>query len=156
MIFQLSTGAIIPFLLGYFVPSYDISIAAFAIGVPRKWLDNLASQHPVPGLSRTCRGVKLEFSFDAVVAVWLTRSLVDDLSIPVKRAAEIAAELQASPDGSITLASGISIRVDVESIVRTVQHQLLEAAESVPQIRRGRPPRRSRAANGSWVHTPER
>ena len=129
------------------MPSYDIAIAAFAIGAPRKWLDNLASQHPVPGLSRTNRGVKLEFSFDAVVAVWLTRSLVNDLHIPVMRAAEIAAELQESPDGSIMLSSGVLLRVDFESVVRIVQHQLLEAAESVPQIRRGRPPRKSKHAS---------
>ena len=130
------------------MPSYDIAITAFAIGTPRKWLDNLAAQHPIPGLNRTTRGVKLEFSFDAVVAVWLTRSLVDDLNISVKRATEVAAELQASPDGSITLASGVSIHVDLEAVVRTVQQRLLEAAESVPQIRRGRPPRGPTAPNG--------
>jgi hypothetical protein len=125
------------------MPSYDISTAAFAIGAPKKWVDNLTSQHPVTGIEKKRRGVGREFSFEGVLSVWLIRSLASDLSVSAWRAAEIAAEIQASPDGAVTLPSGISISLDLDSAARDVQHRLLEAAESVPRVRRGRPSRRT-------------
>lgn len=122
------------------MPSYDIATAAFAAGAPKKWLDNLASQHPVPGIERMRRGVTRDFSFEAVLAVWLVRSLCVELAIPVHTATRIAAEIQASLDGSITLPGGFTLSIDLEAAAREVRQRLLEAAESVPRVRRGRPP----------------
>jgi hypothetical protein len=124
------------------MPSYDLSTAAFAVGASKKWLDNLTAQHDVTGIDRKRRGVAREFSFEGVLSVWLIRSLSADLSVSAWRAAEIAAEIQGSPNGAVVLASGITVSVDLESAARDVQQRLLEAAESVPRVRRGRPLRR--------------
>lgn len=130
------------------MPSYDIAIVAFTAGAPRKWLDNLTAQHSIPGVTRTRRGVKVEFAFDAVVTICLARTLVTELGLPVRRATAMAMEIQQDPRGVIQLPAGISLEVDLESMTRTVQQRLLEAAESVPRVRRGRPRRRSERTEG--------
>lgn len=47
---------------------------------------------------------------------------------------------------SVTVASGVSLDVDAASIERRLREQLVAAMESVPRIRRGRPPRSGAAS----------
>lgn len=47
---------------------------------------------------------------------------------------------------SVPIARGVALDVDVASIERRLRDQLVAAMESVPRIRRGRPPRAGRAS----------
>lgn len=121
------------------MPAYDLATTAFAAGAPRKWLDNLTSHHDLPGVQSRKRGVSREFSFDAVVLVSLIRALTDDLCLPVWRAVDIAVAMSGDSQGTLVLPGGVSVRIDTADLARRAQQRLLEAAESVPRIRRGRP-----------------
>ena len=122
------------------MPAYDIATTAFAVGARRKWLDNLTSHHDLPGVQSSKRGVSREFSFEAVVLVSFIRALTDDLCVPVWRAVELAIAISGDPDGTLSLPAGIVMSIDTAALARQVRQHLLEAAESVPRIRRGRPP----------------
>ncbi len=122
------------------MPSYDIGTAAFVVGAPSKWVDNLTSHHTLAGVESKRRGVRREFSFDAVVLLSVVRWMVDELGVPVQRAIEVAEAACRDPDGSVRFANGFRFSIDQEAVTREVRQRLLEAAESVPRIRRGRPP----------------
>ena len=129
------------------MPSYDIGTAAFAVGATRKWVDNITSHFSLPGVDSTGRGVQRDFSFDAVILLAVVRSLVDHFAMPAARAIEIADQVRLSDDGVISLADGLRLIVDHQFVAHEVRRRLLDAAESVPRVPRGRPPRsRSRQA----------
>ena len=123
------------------MPTYDIATAAFVVGAPRKWVDNLTSHHTLSGVESRRRGVRREFSFDAVVLLAVVRWMGDELGVPMQRAIEVAEAACRDPDGSVRFSNGFRFSIDQEAVIREVQQRLLEAAESVPRIRRGRPPR---------------
>ncbi len=125
------------------MPSYDLRTIAFVVGAPRKWVDNVTSHHELTGVDSKRRGVRREFSFEAAVLLSIIRALIDELGVPLRRAIEVAERAHDSEDGSVLLPSGSRLSVDRESVAREVRRRLLEAAESVPRIRRGRPPRRA-------------
>ncbi|HET7632145.1 MAG TPA: hypothetical protein VFK16_07520 [Gemmatimonadaceae bacterium] len=121
------------------MPAYNIATAAFATQSPRKWVDNITAHHDLPGVSRTGRGAERSFSFDAVVALQITRTLCRELQVSAWRAVELATALQASAEHAVTLPGGLLVSVDLAQTARDVQRRLLEAAESVPRTKRGRP-----------------
>jgi hypothetical protein len=123
------------------MPSYDIGTAAFAVGAPKKWVDNLASHHRLPGVDSTRRGVRREFSFEAVVLLTVIRLLTEELGFTLSRAVNVAIRACQSADGEVEFFGGARLSLDLETLWRDVTQRLLEAAESVPRIRRGRPPR---------------
>jgi len=124
------------------MPAYDIGTVAFVVGAPKKWVDNITSHHALSGVECKRRGVRREFSFDAVVLLAVVRWMVDELGVPLRRAIEVAEVACRDPDGSVSFPNGFRFSIDQEAVSREVRQRLLEAAESVPRIRRGRPPRR--------------
>ncbi|MGA9836908.1 MAG: hypothetical protein WBQ26_06295 [Gemmatimonadaceae bacterium] len=124
------------------MPNYNIATAAFAIGTSKKWVDNLTSHFRLPGVLSRKRGMSREFSFEGVVLVSLIRVLCEDLNVPTWRAAEIASSVAGSKGTiSLTLKGGLVLDIHTETFAHQVRQRLLEAAESVPRTRRGRPPR---------------
>ena len=123
------------------MPSYDLRTAAFVVRAPKKWVDNVTSHHVLQGVDSRKRGVRREFSFEAVVLLAVVRSMIDELGVPVRRAVEVAEQALRNADGSVSFPSGASFSIEQELVVRDVRQRLLEAAESVPRIHRGRPPR---------------
>ena len=121
------------------MPSYDIGTTAFVVRSPRKWVDNVASHHALPGVESSGRGARREFSFEALVLLSVVRLLIDDLELPLRRAVDVANLLCGSHRGTVTFPSGVSFTVDQDALAEEVRQRLLEAAESVPRIRRGRP-----------------
>ena len=122
------------------MPSYDIGTAAFAVGASRKWVDNLTSHFSLPGVDSSGRGIQRDFSFDAVILLAVVRSLVDHFAMPAARAIEIADQVRLSEEGAISLPDGLRLIVDQQFVAQEVRRRLLEAAESVPRVPRGRPP----------------
>lgn len=131
------------------MPTYDIATASFAIGAPKKWLDNLIAHHALPDVTTSGRGAQRELSFDAVVTAHIIRILSRELSISTWRAVELAVAFQQNPDQAIPLPGSLMLRLDLPTTARHIQQRLLEAAESVPRIRRGRPSARGSGTQGS-------
>ncbi|HWE42230.1 MAG TPA: hypothetical protein VG432_06990 [Gemmatimonadaceae bacterium] len=143
---------------------YDIAVAALAIGVERKWLDNLTAQHSVPGTEHVARGVARRLSRRALLTAAIVRDLNRALGVPVGRGVEVAISVlggEPSPDGTsgaqagagavvstprvvLPIADSLALAVDVERLEREIERRLLEAMETVVPRRRGRPPRKER------------
>jgi hypothetical protein len=142
---------------------YDIAVAALAIGVDRKWLDNLTSQHSIPGTEHVARGVSRRLSLRALVTAAIVRDLNQSLGVPVARAVAVSIELLDHAEGRVVDGDGsggppvgspgavggrvsdsIELRVDIGRIERDIEARLLDAMERVVPRRRGRPPLKER------------
>jgi len=121
------------------MPAYDISTTAFAIAAQRKWVDNVTSHHHILGVESKQRGIQREFSFDAVVLLSVIHVINTQLHVPIGRAVELATQASSDPGGRFQLPGGIAISLDTSALARQAQQRLLEAIESVPRARRGRP-----------------
>jgi hypothetical protein len=141
---------------------YDIAVASLAIGVERKWLDNLTAQHSIPGTEHVARGVARRLSMRTLLTAAIVRDLNRGLGVPVARGVEVAIAMlegeppveaavqsgsQESPTASrpvLTVAESVKLTVDVERLERDIERRLLDAMETVVPRRRGRPPRKER------------
>ena len=143
---------------------YDIAVAALAIGVERKWLDNLTAQHSIPGTEHVARGVARRLSMRTLLTAAIVRDLNRGLGVPVGRGVEVASsilgaqqsregvaiaasgaeELLSAPRVVLPIAGSVTLSVDVESLEREIEQRLLAAMETVVPRRRGRPPRKER------------
>ena len=140
---------------------YDIAVAALALGVERKWLDNLTAQHSIPGTEHVARGVARRLSMRTLLTAAIVRDLNRGLGVPVSRGVEAAGtilggrpspevpaqlveESSAPPHSVLTIAESLTLGVDVGRLEREIERRLLEAMETVVPRRRGRPPRKER------------
>lgn len=128
--------------------SYDVAVAALAIDVPQKWIDNLLSRHRLPGVEQAHQGVARRISRDALVTIAIVRLLCAELRIPLERAVDLAERL--SPIGDTTLTSNegtVTITVDRSLLARTIATRLADAIESAPRRPRGRPRQAGRTSD---------
>ena len=143
---------------------YDIAVAALAIGVERKWLDNLTAQHSIPETEHVARGVARRLSMRALLTAAIVRDLNRGLGVPVGRGVELASSIlgaqqsregvaiaESGPGGLLSaprvvlpIAESLTLAVDVERLEREIERRLLEAMETMVPRRRGRPPRKER------------
>lgn len=140
--------------------AYDIAVAALAIRVERKWLDNLTAQNAVPGTEHVARGVARRLSMRAMLTAAIVRDLNRGLGVPVSRGVELAGSILGAeppalgqPDGSnpadatrpgLPIGDSITLNVDIARLEAEIERRLLEAMETVVPRRRGRPPRKER------------
>jgi len=130
---------------------HSVRSVALAIGAPAKWVDNALSHHRIPGVSRRARGVQRDLDGTSVLILALTRFLAVDLGVPIALGSKIAGEIAGTVDESAVLhrralPSGLVLEVPVAAIVRQTRERLVDAAEAVAHIKRGRPPTRDRGA----------
>jgi hypothetical protein len=142
---------------------YDIAVAALALDVDRKWLDNLTSQHAIPGTEHLARGVARRLTLRALVIAAVVRDLNQLLGVPVARAVALSTQLSEQVDrgssggvvaGAVLISSSeapvvrlgqnIELRFNLAEIERRIEVRLLDAMERVVPRRRGRPPRKER------------
>ena len=143
---------------------YDIAVAAVAIGVERKWLDNLTAQHSIPGTEHVARGVARRLSMRTLLTAAIVRDLNRGLGVPVGRSVEVASSIleaqsltegavvvqgapedsTSAPRGILPIAESLTLFVDLGRLEREIERRLLEAMETVVPRRRGRPPRKER------------
>ena len=149
---------------------YDVAVASLAIGVEKKWLDNLTSQHSLPGTDHFARGVPRRLSMRALVTAALVRQLNRELGVPVARAVDLAAAIILVDLPPVAVAGAgagvgigeplvavglqslrtvnvtavISLTVDLHGLERDIERRLLEAMETAVPRRRGRPPAKER------------
>lgn len=126
----------------YLIRSYSSRAVAVALEIQPKWLDNLLSQHALPGVQSHDRGIERRITDDGVLAIELVRMLSTDLMVPIRRAVEV---VRALPDGAtvnIRINEVLRLSIDIVTVQRRLRARLLSALEEMAVIRRGRPPRR--------------
>lgn len=143
---------------------YDIAVAALAIDVDRKWLDNLTAQHTIPGTEHVARGVARRLAMRTLVTAAIVRDLNRILGVPVGRAVQLAATILRDPmpapsapagepahnagrEGApvvLPVGDSLALTVDVARLEREIERRLIEVMETVVPRRRGRPPLKER------------
>jgi hypothetical protein len=119
--------------------SYSVRIAAVALGVPAKWVDNVLSQHDIPGVTSSRQGVERSISDLGIKVLEIVRIGSHELGIPVSRSVEIAVAATVAPDARFVTASGAELRFAIETIDRRLRERLVDAIEATPRLARGRP-----------------
>lgn len=125
---------------------YNIAVAALALDVDRKWLDNLVAQHHIAGVERFTRGVSRRLSVRALLAAAIVRDLQRELGVPAGRAVEAASRALASSHHHIQLSPAVSVHLDLSALERALDQRLVHAMETAVPRRRGRPPGQPRKA----------
>ena len=123
--------------------SYSVAVASLAIDAPVKWTDNVLSQHGVPGVQSDTRGVARRIPDSSLIVLSIGRQLHTRLGLGVADALRVAAELLNSHESGVVEYGQIRLAVDLTALRREVDIRLLDALESAPTPRRGRPPGRS-------------
>lgn len=136
---------------------YSVGIAALALNVEVKWLDNLLSQNRVDGVSQARQGVQRRLAPAALHVIATVHHLNRELRIPVATALRLAHELwgaSGSPDPADTAdtatvrADAVELHLNRAEMRERVAAALAEALEMAPRTRRGRPPRGRDGASG--------
>ena len=120
---------------------YSVTIASVAIRAPEKWTDNLIAHHELKGVHSRARGVARGISWPALVHIAVTRELHLELGCSVRDAVSFATALLATPDGLMAVGRHLEISFDRERFEHELQRHLVDALESAPRPRRGRPRR---------------
>jgi hypothetical protein len=123
--------------------SYSVVVSSLAVHASPKWTDNLLSHHEIPEVAYRKRGVARGISWQALVRIYLIRLLHQRLGCGVREAVALAAELIDSPVSALTNADPITLAFDRSALERTLRQRLLDALESAPGPRRGRPKSRA-------------
>jgi hypothetical protein len=122
--------------------SYDVGIASLVVHAPRKWIDNLLSQHVVPEILQERRGVARKIPYGALVRLALVRELHSTLGTSVREALVLADSLLDPSGGGVHVRGHLRVTFDRSTLEQALDERLREALESAPVLRRGRPPRR--------------
>ena len=124
---------------------YRVAIASVAIEAPDKWTDNLIAHHELPGVQSRTRGVARGISWPALVHIALIRELHIRIGCSVRDAVSFAAALLASPDSMMAAGPHLAVTFDRERFEHELHRHLVDALESAPRPRRGRPRQRGLA-----------
>ena len=133
--------------------AYSVDVAALALGVDRKYLDNLLSHHAIPGCIGVRQGVRRRIARDGVTHLAIVIALARELGMPLARAVDLGCRLHAqgavplsAPGSAAATATGeLRIALDLTALERRLDLRLAAAIESAREPRRGRPPRRTAA-----------
>ena len=123
--------------------AYSLAVAAAALDVDRKWLDNVLTQHDLDGVQRERQGVSRSIAPRAIVTIAVAIVVSRAFGGPLGRALALASEL--IENGDHAPVPDLSLRVDVPAIERRLAARLVESVEAHPPARRGRPPRETDA-----------
>ena len=124
--------------------AYTVAATAVALEVSSKWVDNVLSHHPVPGVHRARQGIARRVTPQALLILDITLRLVRSLGVPLTGALETARRLIDARDGELVLSgtASILIRADVQTLTNDLNARLERAVEMSPTPLRGRPRRK--------------
>jgi len=126
--------------------SYDVRTAAVVVGADAKWIDNLLSRHPLPGVSGGRQGVARRISEEGLLAVALARTLNHDLGVSVERAVRLTLQaLAQDPESTahVAVTPLVGLVFDRSGLEMSIRARVIHAMETAGHVRRGRPPRRT-------------
>jgi hypothetical protein len=120
--------------------AYTLATAALTLGVSPKWLDNVLSHHPVPGVHRRRQGVARRLGLDGILILGLAHALMESFSIPTGRAIQLADEMATNHGRHKFASTGLSIALDLQQFRAELFARLEDAVEMAAAPKRGRPP----------------
>lgn len=132
---------------------YSVGIAALALGVEPKWLDNLLSHDRVDGVTQARQGVSRRLGPGALHVIATVYCLNRELQVPVGAALRLAHELWRSPRNAdaadtATVRNGeLELHLSRARLRAHVAAAVAEALEMAPRPKRGRPPKTRRTIN---------
>lgn len=121
--------------------AYTVAATAVTLGVTKKWVDNVLSHHRVNGVHQARQGILRRVTPAGLLTLEIALGLARAFDVPMVRALKISNDLTAARGGEIQLAGPMSItlRVDIDTIERTLNARLERALEMTPVPKRGRP-----------------
>lgn len=126
---------------------YSVAVASVAIDAPEKWTDNLIAHHELEGIQSRARGVARGISWPALVHIALARELHVGIGCSVRDAVSFAAVILAAPESLIATGPHLTLTFARERFEHDLHRRLVDALESAPRPRRGRPRQRGLARN---------
>jgi hypothetical protein len=137
------------------VRSYHVDTVALALGKTNRWVDNVITNYPIPGIASGGRGVTRSVSAEG--AAWLAGiASLSEAGVSIGTATSYVARA-ALNDGSVAIAAFATLRIDFDRLRQITDAALASAAESSVLPRRGRPPKRRprRLVGASAFSSPE-
>ena len=121
--------------------AYTVAATAVTLGVTKKWVDNVLSHHRVNGVHQARQGILRRVTPAGLLNLEIALGLGRVFGVPIARALDISNELMAARGGEIQLAGPplITLRVDIDTLERTLNARLERALEMTPVPKRGRP-----------------
>jgi hypothetical protein len=116
---------------------YTVTTVALALGTSAKWVDNVLSHYPIPGVAQSKQGVSRRISLDAVFHLSVLNRLTERLRIPIEAAIEGARLLAAESRWAID--ESLELSFQRAPALAQLHSRLEYAVESAPLPRRGRP-----------------
>jgi hypothetical protein len=125
------------------VRAYTVAATAIALGVSKKWVDNVLSHHRIPGVLQKRQGITRRVTPEALLRLELVGMLTTSLNIPIPRALDLANRVIREPGKGIDLPDlpHVQISADIGAIKVALETRLEQALEISPNPRRGRPGR---------------
>ncbi len=119
--------------------AYSVAVAAVALNVHIKWLDNVFSHYTILGVDGGKQGRARRVDANAVLQLSIALELNSALGVPLSRGVGLARALLLEGKGRIPLPGG-ELYFDIEGRRAAVFRSLDTAVEIAPQPVRGRPP----------------
>ena len=121
--------------------AYTVAATAIALGVSKKWVDNVLSHHRIPGVLQKRQGITRRVTPEALLRLELVGVLTTTLDIPILRALDFANRLIEEQGKEIDLPESPHVRLsaDLRTIAAELNTRLEHALEISPSPRRGRP-----------------
>ena len=120
--------------------AYTVAVAALALQVDAKWVDNVLSHHRVLGVQRKRQGIQRQIPPESLLILASAQHLVETLGLPIARALELAHAAVAA-DGSAPISPVSGLTLDLATISADLNDRLADAVEGAAQKTRGRPSR---------------
>jgi hypothetical protein len=122
------------------VRSYHVDTVALALGRSHRWVDNVVTHHPIPGIASGGRGVTRSISAEG--AAWLAAvAALAEAGISISAAVSLVSRA-ARGDGTVPIAAFATLRIAFDQLRQITDAALVSAAETSVLPRRGRPPAR--------------
>jgi hypothetical protein len=114
-------------------------VAAAALGVERKTLDNVLSREGRSGLAAGSRGRRRRITLEVLERVAVALILNRDLGVSIAKGLELAERIFQSPALPIPVGSLGALAFDLRKLHHALELSVNEALESVAERTRGRP-----------------
>jgi len=119
--------------------AFTVPVAALALKIGPKWLDNLLSHHRVLGVEHSRQGVPRRLTPGGLLTIAVATHLISELDIPTARALDLAQSLIDS-DGRLILHEKLVLEMDLKALQLSLLEHVEYALEAAPVLKRGRPP----------------
>ena len=114
-------------------------VAAVALGVDRKTLDNVLAREGRSLLAPGSRGRRRRIPFEALERVAVALILNRDLGVGIAKGLELAERIAESPALPVSVGSLSALAFDLPRLRHALELSVSEALESVAERTRGRP-----------------